>query len=124
MGVGPGASRAKWGFLPYAHTDFIYTVIAEEMGFIGAVTVLMLFVVLAGFGIRAAMKCEDNFGSLLATGISIWLLLQAFINIGTVVGTLPVTGVPLPFVSFGGTSLVIGMVAVGILLNIDRQRQA
>lgn len=124
MGVGPGASRAKWGFLPYAHTDFIYTVIAEEMGFIGAVTVLMLFVVLAGFGIRAAMKCEDNFGSLLATGISIWLLLQAFINIGTVVGALPVTGVPLPFVSFGGTSLLIGMVAIGILLNIDRQRQA
>jgi cell division protein FtsW len=123
MGVGPGASRAKWGFLPYAHTDFIYTVIAEEMGFIGAITVLMLFVVLAAFGIRAALGCEDKFGSLLATGISVWLLLQAFINIGTVVGVLPVTGVPLPFVSFGGTSLLIGMVAVGILLNIDRQRQ-
>ena len=121
MGVGPGASRAKWGFLPYAHTDFIYTVIAEEMGFVGAITVLMLFIGLAAFGIRAALRCDDKFGSLLATGISMWFLLQAFINVGTVIGVLPVTGIPLPFVSFGGTSLLVGMVAVGIILNIDRQ---
>ncbi len=121
MGVGPGASRAKWGFLPYAHTDFIYTVIAEEMGFVGAVTVLMLFIGLAVFGIRAALKCDDKFGSLLAVGISMWFLLQAFINVGTVIGVLPVTGIPLPFVSFGGTSLLVGMAAVGIILNIDRQ---
>ena len=121
MGVGPGASRAKWGFLPYAHTDFIYTVVAEEMGFVGAITVLMLFIGLAAFGIRAALRCDDKFGSLLATGISMWFLLQAFINVGTVIGVLPVTGIPLPFVSFGGTSLLVGMVAVGIILNIDRQ---
>ena len=121
MGVGPGASRAKWGFLPFAHTDFIYTVIAEEMGFIGAVTVLVLFVALAAFGIRAALKCGDRFGLLLAVGISLWFLLQAFINIGTVIGVLPVTGIPLPFVSFGGTSLLVSMAAVGIILNIDRQ---
>ncbi len=121
MGVGPGASRAKWGFLPYAHTDFIYTVIAEEMGFVGAVTVLMLFIGLAFFGIRAALKCDDKFGTLLAAGISMWFLLQAFINIGTVIGVLPVTGIPLPFVSFGGTSLLVGMAAVGIILNVDRQ---
>ena len=121
MGVGPGASRAKWGFLPFAHTDFIYTVIAEEMGFVGAVTVLALFIGLAAFGIRAALRCDDKFGLLLAAGISMWFLLQAFINIGTVIGVLPVTGIPLPFVSFGGTSLLVGMVAVGILLNIDRQ---
>ena len=124
MGVGPGASRAKWGFLPYAHTDFIYTVIAEEMGFIGAVTVLVLFMGLAIFGISAALKCNDKFGQLLAAGISIWFLLQAFINIGTVIGVLPVTGVPLPFVSYGGTSLLVGMAAVGILLNIDRQARS
>jgi len=121
MGVGPGASRAKWGFLPYAHTDFIYTVIAEEMGFVGAITVLALFIGLAAFGIRAALRCDDRFGMLLAAGISMWFLLQAFINIGTVIGVLPVTGIPLPFVSFGGTSLLVGMAAVGILLNIDRQ---
>jgi len=121
MGVGPGASRAKWGFLPYAHTDFIYTVIAEEMGFVGAIAVLMLFIGLAVFGIRAALRCGDKFGSLLAIGISMWFLLQAFINVGTVIGVLPVTGIPLPFVSFGGTSLLVGMAAVGIILNIDRQ---
>ena len=123
MGVGPGASRAKWGFLPYAHTDFIYTVIAEEMGFIGAITVLMLFIGLAAFGIRAALRCDDKFGSLLAIGVSMWFLLQAFINVGTVIGVLPVTGIPLPFVSFGGTSLLVGMAAVGMILNIDRQGQ-
>ncbi|HAY51981.1 MAG TPA: putative lipid II flippase FtsW [Acidimicrobiaceae bacterium] len=123
MGVGPGASRAKWGFLPYAHTDFIYTVIAEEMGFIGAITVLMLFIGLAVFGIRAALRCDDKFGSLLGIGISMWFLLQAFINVGTVIGVLPVTGIPLPFVSFGGTSLLVGMAAVGMILNIDRQGQ-
>jgi cell division protein FtsW len=120
-GVGVGASRAKWGFLPNAHTDFIFTVIGEEIGLIGSLLVLGLFVGFAVLGVRAAVRAPDRFGTLVAAGITAWIAGQAFINIGAVVGILPVTGVPLPFVSFGGSSLVILMGAVGVLLNIARQ---
>jgi len=120
-GVGLGASRAKWGFLPYAHTDFIFAIIAEELGLIGALTVLVLFACLAWFGIRAALRAPDTFGMLLAGGITTWFVAQAVVNLGAVVGLLPITGVPLPFVSYGGTSLVVNLVAMGVLLSVARQ---
>jgi cell division protein FtsW len=121
IGVGVGASRAKWGFLPNAHTDFIFAIVGEELGLVGALLLLSLFAGFAVLGIRAAGNAPDHFGRLLAVGITAWVTSQAFINIGAVVGALPVSGVPLPFVSFGGSSLVILMAAVGILINITRQ---
>jgi cell division protein FtsW len=118
FGLGLGASRAKWGFLPNAHTDFIFAIIGEELGLIGALLVVGLFVGFAVLGVRAALRAPDRFGMLLAAGITSWIVGQAFINIGAVIGLLPITGVPLPFVSFGGSALVITMGAVGILLNV------
>ena len=120
-GSGLGQSRAKWGFLPFAHTDFIFAIIAEELGLIGAVLVVALFVALGVAGIRTALRAPDHYGMLLATGITSWILIQAFVNVGAVVGVLPITGVPLPFVSFGGSSLVVTMASVGLLLNVARQ---
>jgi cell division protein FtsW len=120
-GTGLGASRAKWGFLPFAHTDFVFAIIGEELGLIGALMVVALFVLLGVLGVRTALHASDRFGMLLAVGITAWFLLQAFINIGAVIGVLPVTGVPLPFVSFGGSSLVVNMVGVGLLLSVARQ---
>ena len=120
-GVGLGASRAKWGFLPFAHTDFIFAIIAEELGLIGALTVLGLFGAIAYFGVRAALRARDTFGMLLATGITAWFVLQAVVNLGAVVGLLPITGVPLPFVSYGGTSLVVNLLAMGVLLSVARE---
>ena len=119
-GVGLGASRAKWGFLPNAHTDFIFAIVGEELGLIGTLLVLGLFGAFAILGIRAAMRAPDRFGMLMATGITAWVVGQALVNMGAVTGMLPVTGVPLPFLSFGGTSLVVSMASVGILLNIAR----
>lgn len=121
FGLGLGASRAKWGFLPNAHTDFIFAIIGEELGLIGALLVVGLFAAFAVLGVRAALRAPDRFGMLLAAGITAWIVGQAFINIGAVIGLLPITGVPLPFVSFGGSALVITMGAVGILLNVARQ---
>jgi cell division protein FtsW len=120
-GVGLGASRAKWGFLPDAHTDFIFAIVAEELGLIGAFVVIALFVGFALLGVRAATRAPDRFGQLLAAGITVWVTVQALLNLGAVIGLLPVTGVPLPFLSQGGSSLVILMAATGILLNIARQ---
>ena len=120
-GVGLGASRAKWGFLPNAHTDFIFAIIGEELGLLGTVLVVALFATFTAAGIRAAMWAPDRFGTLVAAGITVWVVGQAFINLGAVIGILPVTGVPLPFVSFGGSALVITMGAVGIMVNIARQ---
>ncbi|MBV8159848.1 MAG: putative lipid II flippase FtsW [Acidimicrobiia bacterium] len=120
-GLGLGASRAKWGFLPNAYTDFIFAVIGEELGLLGTLLVIGLFVAFAVLGVRTALKAPDRFGALLAAGITAWVVGQALINIGAVIGVLPVTGVPLPFVSFGGSSLVITMGATGILMNIARQ---
>jgi len=117
-GVGVGASRAKWGFLPNAHTDFIFSIIGEELGMVGSLTVLVLFAAFAVIGIRIAMRAPDRFGMLLAAGVTGWVISQAFINIGAVVGVLPVSGIPLPFVSFGGTSMVVLMGVVGVLFNI------
>jgi cell division protein FtsW len=123
FGVGLGAGRVKTGYLPNANTDFIFAVIGEELGFVGCLVVVMLFVLFAAFGVRTAAKASDRFGTLLASGITAWIVVQALVNIGAVVGLLPVTGVPLPFVSFGGSSMVIAMGAVGMLVNVARQAQ-
>lgn len=119
-GVGLGASRAKWNFLPNAHTDFIFAIIAEELGLIGGILVLALFAGFAVLGIRTAARAPDRFGALLAAGITAWIVGQAVINVGAVCGLLPITGIPLPFISFGGTALVTSMFAVGVLANIAR----
>jgi cell division protein FtsW len=123
FGLGLGGGRQKWGLLPNAHTDFIFSVVGEELGLVGAVALLGLFFALAWFGFRAATRAPDRFGSLLAVGITVWITSQAVINVGAVVGVLPVTGIPLPFISYGGSSLVITMAAVGILLNIASQER-
>jgi cell division protein FtsW len=119
-GVGLGAGRAKWHFLPNAHTDFIFAVIGEEMGLIGTIMLIALFAAFAALGVRTAMNAPDRFGMLLATGITVWIIAQAFVNIGGVIGVLPVSGIPLPFVSFGGSSLVFTMIGAGVLTSIAR----
>ena len=120
FGVGLGAGRQKWSTLPNAHTDFIFAIIGEELGLIGAFVVLLLFGVVVYAGVRIAMRAPDAFGLLLAAGITGWLGIQALVNLGAVTGLLPITGVPLPFVSFGGSSLVVSLSAVGILVAIGR----
>jgi cell division protein FtsW len=120
-GVGLGASRAKWNFLPNAHTDFIFAIIGEELGLIGAFAVMALFVGFGILGTRAALRAPDRFGTLLAAGATMWVVAQAAINIGAVVGVLPVTGIPLPYVSFGGSALITTMLASGILVNVAAQ---
>ena len=120
-GVGLGAGHAKWLFLPNAQTDFIFSVIGEELGRIGSLAVLGLFVAFAVLGIRTARRAPDRFGMLVAAGVTVWVVAQAAINIGGVVGLLPVSGVPLPFISFGGSALIFTMIATGILANVARQ---
>jgi cell division protein FtsW len=117
-GVGLGASRQKWAYVPNAHTDFIFSILGEELGLIGEIVVLVAFGALVYAGIRIAASAKDVFGRLLAAGIVCWFGLQALINLGAVTGLLPITGVPLPFLSYGGSSLVVSLAAVGILLNI------
>ncbi len=120
FGVGLGASRARWSFLPNAHTDFIFAIIGEETGFVGGMLVIVLFALFGYLGIRVALKAPDSFSRMLAVGIVAWLSLQALVNIGGVVGALPITGVPLPFVSSGGNAMLVNLAAVGILVNIAR----
>ena len=124
FGLGLGGGREKWGTLPNAHTDFIFSVVGEELGLIGAVFVLVLFFALAWYGYRTAVRAPDRFGCLVAVGITTWVTSQAIINIGAVIGVLPVTGIPLPFISFGGSSLVITLAAMGILMNIAMQEHS
>ena len=121
LGEGLGQGRhSKYLFLPERHTDFIFAAIGEELGFIGGCLIILLFVLLAWRGYRIAITCPDTFGSLLAAGLVTGIVLQAFVNIGVVTGTLPVTGITLPFVSFGSTSLIFSLMGVGIVLNISR----
>ncbi|MGN6759387.1 MAG: putative lipid II flippase FtsW [Thermomicrobiales bacterium] len=124
FGVGLGASRLKYGWLPAAHTDAIFAVIGEELGLFGCACLLALFLLLAVRGYRVAVRARDPFGTLLATGIVSWIVFQALINIGGITTTIPFTGVPLPFISYGGTSLIVVMAAMGVLLNISRQTKA
>jgi cell division protein FtsW len=120
LGVGIGASRQKWMFVPNAHTDFIFAIMGEETGLVGEIVVLVLFAAFIFAGIRIAMKAPDIFGRLLAAGITGWIAFQAIVNMGSVTGLLPITGVPLPFVSYGGSSLVVSLMAVGVLVSIGR----
>ena len=119
-GVGLGASREKWGFLPEAQTDFILAVIGEELGLVGTLSVLFLFAVVAVAIISVAMRTDNEFIRLATVGVGIWIVAQALINIGAVVGALPITGLPLPLVSYGGSSLTFTLMAVGMLLSFAR----
>ena len=122
FGAGLGESRSAGGlFLPNASNDFIFAIIGEEFGLIGAGLVIILFLVIAYQGVRTALAAPDTFGALLAAGVTAWISLQAFINIGVVVSLLPVTGITLPFISAGGSSLIISFAAVGILLSVSRE---
>ena len=119
LGVGPGAGKQKLFFLPEAHTDFIFAIIGEEFGFLGCMLVLSLFGVLLWGGMTVAWRAPDLFGRYLACGITSMISLQAVINVAVVVGLLPAKGLPLPFVSLGGSSLFVTLLAVGILLSIS-----
>jgi cell division protein FtsW len=119
-GVGLGASRARWSFLPNAHTDFVFAILGEETGLIGSLAVVGLFAAFSVAGTMIALRCADRFGRLLAVGVTTWLSTQAIVNIGGVVGILPITGVPLPFVSAGGSALVAALVGVGVLVSVAR----
>jgi len=120
FGVGLGASRARWSYLPNAHTDFVFAILGEETGLAGSLVVVALFSTMAFAGTRIALRCTDRFGRLTAIGITTWLSVQALVNIGGVIGLLPITGVPLPFMSFGGTALVLSLVGVGVLVSVAR----
>ncbi len=121
FGLGLGHSRQKFNYLPEPVGDSIFAVIGEELGLVGAGLIILLFVFLAMRGLRIAKKTPDKFGQMLAVGITMWIILQAFINIGAITGLIPLTGIPLPFISYGGTSIVFLMAGVGILLNISKQ---
>jgi cell division protein FtsW len=123
FGVGLGASRQKWSYVPNAHTDFIFAIIGEELGLIGTLTVIGLFVAFAYAGVRVARRAPDDFGRYLAGGVTIWIVVTAIVNMGAVVGALPITGVPLPLVSFGGSSMLVLLAALGMLLNVARSEQ-
>jgi cell division protein FtsW len=118
FGVGLGNSRQKWEYLPNAHSDFVFAILGEELGLIGALVVLLLFGILLYAGVRIAVNAPDAFGRLLAAGITGWIGLQAIVNLGAVTGLLPITGVPLPFLSFGGTALVVTLAGVGVVASV------
>jgi len=122
LGVGLGGSKEKWGTLPEAHTDFIYAVVGEEVGIVGTLIVLGLFIAIIFSGLRIARLTDDLFTRLVTLGIVTWLATQAFVNIGAVLGLMPITGVPLPLVSYGGSSLIPTLVALGILLAFAKKQ--
>jgi len=120
FGTGLGQGRQKLYYVPENHTDFIFAVLSEELGFIGAALVVILFLILIWRGISTALRAPDTFGNLLAAGLTIMIGVQALINMGVVTGMLPVTGITLPLVSYGGSSLIFSLLGIGILLNISR----
>jgi len=120
FGVGLGGSRQKFFYLPERHTDFVFSILGEELGLLGTGAVVLLFALFAFRGYRAARRAPDRYGSLLAAGLTTMILVQAIMNIGVTSGLLPITGIPLPWVSFGGSSMLFTMIAVGILLNISQ----
>ena len=121
FGLGIGNSKQKYGYLPESMTDTIFPIIAEEIGFIGANVVILLFIIIVWRGFYIALKAKDSFGRLLAAGITSFLGIQAIINLGAMTVLFPLTGVPLPFISYGGSALIIDMASIGILLNISKQ---
>jgi cell division protein FtsW len=124
LGVGVGASREKWGSLPEAHTDFIFSVIGEELGLVGTITIILLFALLAFAIFRLSRTTNDRFVRFAAAGVGCWIIGQATLNIGAVLGLLPITGVPLPLVSYGGSSLIPTLAAIGMLLACARNEPA
>jgi cell division protein FtsW len=124
VGVGLGHSQQKLGYLPAPHTDSIFAVLGEETGFVGCAVVIALFAVVAYRGFRLAMQTTDPFASLLAGGVTCWITFQAAMNLGVITGLLPFTGSALPFVTYGGSSMVVTLVGVGLLLSISRSRRA
>jgi cell division protein FtsW len=120
IGRGIGESKQKLFYLPEAHTDFIFAVIGEELGFLGAIALLALFVVLIWRGLRVGVRAPDAFGAYLALGITVLIATQTLVNLGVVTGSLPTKGLPLPFISFGGSSLLMTMLSAGVLLNISQ----
>ncbi|MFH1657282.1 MAG: putative peptidoglycan glycosyltransferase FtsW [bacterium] len=120
FGVGLGMSGQKFGFLPRSMSDSIFAILAEETGFIGATILILLFLIFLVQGFKIAKQSQDKFCQLTAVGISVWITIQAFVNIGAIIGVLPLTGIPLPFISCGGSHLVVELAAVGILLNISK----
>ena len=123
LGVGLGESRAKFFYLPEQYTDFIFSILGEELGLAGTVGVIVLFVVFVYRGIRIAIAAPDRFGFFLAAGCTAMIAIQAFVNIGVVTSSWPVTGVPLPFISFGGSSLIVSLIAVALIINVGRFRK-
>ena len=120
-GLGLGASKQKYLYLPAPSTDFIFAIIGEEWGLIGTIAVLALFVIIAYQGYKIAIHAPDTFSGLLAAGLTTWIVVQACLNMAVVTALLPVTGIPLPFISYGGSALTINLVAIGILLSISRE---
>jgi cell division protein FtsW len=120
FGLGLGCSRQKLGYMPEAQNDIIFAIICEELGFFGATILIIIFMLLIWRGIRTAIKAKDRFGMLVASGITIMIAVQVIINIAVVTNTIPNTGIPLPFISYGGTSLVFMMASAGILMNISK----
>ncbi len=123
FGVGLGNGTEKWGFLPNPHSDFIFSVIGQELGLVGTVSVLLLLGTLCWFGLRAANRAPDRFGGLLAVALVVWIGVETLINVGAVIGLLPVTGIPLPFISYGGSSLVVTMAGAGVLVSVARRER-
>lgn len=121
FGLGFGQSKQKYLYLPEAHIDSIYAVIVEELGFLRSSLVIIAFMVLGYIGYKIAKTAPDSFSRLVAVGITTWIIAQAFLNMGTMLGVVPLTGVPLPFISYGGSSLIVLLIGVGILMNISKQ---
>jgi cell division protein FtsW len=122
FGEGLGAGKEKFGYLPHPYTDSIFAVLGDELGLAGTLLIVLLFLVVAFRGVRIALRAEDATGALLATGITMWLCFQAWVNMAVVASLVPMTGITLPFISYGGSSLCVGLMAVGILLNVGRAR--
>jgi len=120
-GLGLMEGKQKLFYLPEPHTDFIFSVVAEEVGLVGSLILIILFVLFLYRGVRAALRIEEPFGRYLATGITSMVVLQALFNISVVLGLMPTKGIPLPFISYGGTSLFVTLACVGVLLNITQQ---
>jgi cell division protein FtsW len=120
LGVGLGNSKAKWSWLPAADNDYIFAIIGEELGLIGALLVIALFVALTFIMLRIISRARDRFGRAVVGGILVWIVGQAFVNIGVVIGVFPVLGVPLPLISSGGTALVVCLAAIGVVISIAR----